>query len=35
LIPIAHLLYSRCVHFSPRQAHQMRLLNFVANQEEH
>jgi len=34
LIPIAHLLCSRCVHFPTRQAHQMSRLNIVANQEE-
>jgi hypothetical protein len=33
LIPIAHLLCSRCDYSSPRQARQMSLLNFVANQD--
>jgi hypothetical protein len=29
---VAHPRHPRCVHFSPPQAHQMRLLNFVSNQ---
>jgi len=30
LIPMTHLLLSRCVHFSPRQARYVSLLNIVA-----
>jgi hypothetical protein len=29
---VAHLRHPRCVHLSPPQAHQMRLLNVVSNQ---
>ena len=33
VIPIAHLLLLECAYYLHRQAHQMSLLNIVANQE--